>query len=39
MQLSARSVTLRLAETFTISRGSEDEAEVLAGANEGGSAP
>ena len=29
MQLSARPVTLRLAETFTISRGSEDEAEVV----------
>jgi len=29
VQLSARSVTLRLAETFTISRGSEDEAEVV----------
>ena len=29
MQLSARPVTLRLAETFTISRGSEDEVEVV----------
>jgi L-Ala-D/L-Glu epimerase len=29
MELSARIVTLRLAETFTISRGSEDEAEVV----------
>jgi L-alanine-DL-glutamate epimerase-like enolase superfamily enzyme len=29
VQLSARIVTLRLAETFTISRGSEDEAEVV----------
>jgi L-alanine-DL-glutamate epimerase-like enolase superfamily enzyme len=29
VQLSARSVTLRLAETFTISRGSEDIAEVV----------
>ncbi len=29
MQLTARIVTLRLAETFTISRGSEDEAEVV----------
>ena len=29
MHLSARPVTLRLAETFTISRGSEDEAEVV----------
>jgi L-Ala-D/L-Glu epimerase / N-acetyl-D-glutamate racemase len=29
MDLSARIVTLRLAETFTISRGSEDEAEVV----------
>jgi L-alanine-DL-glutamate epimerase-like enolase superfamily enzyme len=29
VELSARSVTLRLAETFTISRGSEDEAEVV----------
>jgi L-Ala-D/L-Glu epimerase / N-acetyl-D-glutamate racemase len=29
VQLSARPVTLRLAETFTISRGSEDEAEVV----------
>ena len=29
MHLSARIVTLRLAETFTISRGSEDEAEVV----------
>src|SRR2546425_6091105 len=28
MHLSARMVTLRLAETFTISRGSEDEADV-----------
>jgi L-Ala-D/L-Glu epimerase len=28
VELSARTVTLRLAETFTISRGSEDEAEV-----------
>jgi L-alanine-DL-glutamate epimerase-like enolase superfamily enzyme len=29
MDLSARTITLRLAETFTISRGSEDEAEVV----------
>src|SRR6266542_3276353 len=29
MNSSARIVTLRLAETFTISRGSEDEAEVV----------
>ncbi|MHB8641884.1 MAG: dipeptide epimerase [Gaiellaceae bacterium] len=29
MELSARIVTLRLAETFTISRGSEDEADVV----------
>ena len=29
MHLSARIATLRLAETFTISRGSEDEAEVV----------
>jgi L-alanine-DL-glutamate epimerase-like enolase superfamily enzyme len=29
VELSARAVTLRLAETFTISRGSEDEAEVV----------
>src|SRR5712691_775595 len=29
MDLSARIVTLRLAETFTISRGSEDEADVV----------
>jgi len=29
MELSARTVTLRLAETFTISRRSEDEAEVV----------
>ena len=29
MQLSARIVTLRLAETFTISRGAEDEADVV----------
>jgi L-alanine-DL-glutamate epimerase-like enolase superfamily enzyme len=29
VDLSARVVTLRLAETFTISRGSEDEAEVV----------
>jgi L-alanine-DL-glutamate epimerase-like enolase superfamily enzyme len=29
VQLSARIVTLRLAETFTISRGSEDEADVV----------
>jgi L-alanine-DL-glutamate epimerase-like enolase superfamily enzyme len=29
MELSARIVTLRLAETFTISRGSEDEAHVV----------
>ncbi len=29
MELSARRVTLRLAETFTISRGSEDESEVV----------
>ena len=29
VELSARTVTLRLAETFTISRGSEDEAEVV----------
>jgi L-Ala-D/L-Glu epimerase len=29
VQLSARRVMLRLAETFTISRGSEDEAEVV----------
>jgi L-alanine-DL-glutamate epimerase-like enolase superfamily enzyme len=29
MELTARRVTLRLAETFTISRGSEDEAEVV----------
>ena len=29
MQLTARKATLRLAETFTISRGSEDEAEVV----------
>ena len=29
MKLSARRVTLRLAETFTISRGSEDESEVV----------
>ena len=29
MDLAARIVTLRLAETFTISRGSEDEAEVV----------
>jgi L-alanine-DL-glutamate epimerase-like enolase superfamily enzyme len=29
MQLSARIVTLRLAETFTIARGSEDEADVV----------
>jgi L-Ala-D/L-Glu epimerase len=29
VDLTARTVTLRLAETFTISRGSEDEAEVV----------
>jgi L-alanine-DL-glutamate epimerase-like enolase superfamily enzyme len=29
MDLTARSATLRLAETFTISRGSEDEADVV----------
>jgi L-alanine-DL-glutamate epimerase-like enolase superfamily enzyme len=29
VELIARAVTLRLAETFTISRGSEDEAEVV----------
>ena len=29
VELIARTVTLRLAETFTISRGSEDEAEVV----------
>jgi L-Ala-D/L-Glu epimerase len=29
VEISARKVTLRLAETFTISRGSEDEAEVV----------
>jgi L-alanine-DL-glutamate epimerase-like enolase superfamily enzyme len=29
VKLSARKATLRLAETFTISRGSEDEAEVV----------
>jgi L-alanine-DL-glutamate epimerase-like enolase superfamily enzyme len=29
MELTARTVTLRLAETFTIARGSEDEAEVV----------
>jgi len=29
MELSARIVTLQLAETFTISRGSQDEAEVV----------
>jgi L-alanine-DL-glutamate epimerase-like enolase superfamily enzyme len=29
IELSARAVTLRLAETFTISRGSEDQAEVV----------
>ena len=29
MELAARIVTLRLAETFTISRGAEDEAEVV----------
>ena len=29
MELSARAVTVTLAETFTISRGSEDEAEVV----------
>src|SRR3954449_6517257 len=29
MEIAARKVTLRLAETFTISRGSEDEAEVV----------
>jgi L-Ala-D/L-Glu epimerase len=29
VQLTARRVTLRLAETFTISRGSEDEADVV----------
>jgi len=29
VDLSARTVTLRLAETFTISRGSEDAAEVV----------
>jgi len=29
VELSARAVTLRLAETFTISRGSEDEADVV----------
>jgi L-Ala-D/L-Glu epimerase len=29
MELSARIVTLQLAETFTIARGSEDEAEVV----------
>ena len=29
MEISARKVTLRLAETFTISRGSEDEVEVV----------
>jgi L-alanine-DL-glutamate epimerase-like enolase superfamily enzyme len=29
VELSARIVTLRLAETFTISRGSEDEADVV----------
>src|SRR3989440_9651525 len=29
MELSARIVTLRLAETFTISRGSEDQADVV----------
>jgi L-alanine-DL-glutamate epimerase-like enolase superfamily enzyme len=29
MELSARSVTVTLAETFTISRGSEDEAQVV----------
>ena len=29
MEIAARKVTLRLAETFTISRGAEDEAEVV----------
>jgi L-alanine-DL-glutamate epimerase-like enolase superfamily enzyme len=29
VELTSRAVTLRLAETFTISRGSEDEAEVV----------
>jgi L-alanine-DL-glutamate epimerase-like enolase superfamily enzyme len=29
MELTARKVTLKLAETFTISRGSEDEADVV----------
>src|SRR5438445_985261 len=29
MELTARVVTLQLAETFTISRGSEDEADVV----------
>jgi L-alanine-DL-glutamate epimerase-like enolase superfamily enzyme len=29
VELTARTVTLRLAETFTISRGSEDEADVV----------
>ena len=29
MELTARTTTLRLAETFTISRGSEDEADVV----------
>jgi L-Ala-D/L-Glu epimerase / N-acetyl-D-glutamate racemase len=29
VEISARKVTLRLAETFTISRGSEDEAQVV----------
>ena len=29
MQLRAQKATLRLAETFTISRGSEDEVEVV----------
>ena len=29
MQIAAQKVTLRLAETFTISRGSEDEADVV----------
>ena len=29
MKLTARKATVRLAETFTISRGSEDEAEVV----------
>jgi L-alanine-DL-glutamate epimerase-like enolase superfamily enzyme len=36
VQITARKTTVRLAETFTISRGSEDEAEVVQVAIEHG---